>query len=133
MFVGQEVMLRRLKVDGTHNSIEQTQICVAKTFMTQGFVAFLTKNRKKNEREKHDKKKEKKRLFMCVGQEVMLRRLKVEVMAQLPPKRRQVVRLPAPKPSDWPPTELPVKDSEGGASAHAKHHSDSPEPSCETI
>lgn len=26
----------------------------------------------------------------------MLRRLKREVMAQLPPKRRQVVRLPAP-------------------------------------
>ncbi len=30
------------------------------------------------------------------AQEVMLRRLKREVMAQLPPKRRQVVRLPPP-------------------------------------
>lgn len=35
-------------------------------------------------------------------QEVMLRRLKREVMAQLPAKRRQVVRLPRPKPSEWP-------------------------------
>ena len=32
----------------------------------------------------------------------MLRRLKQEVMAQLPPKRRQVVRLPPPAPADWP-------------------------------
>lgn len=32
----------------------------------------------------------------------MLRRLKREVMAQLPPKRRQVVRLPPPAPGDWP-------------------------------
>ena len=36
------------------------------------------------------------------AQEVMLRRLKREVMAQLPPKRRQVVRLPPPAPADWP-------------------------------
>ncbi len=34
----------------------------------------------------------------------MLRRLKAEVLAQLPPKRRQVVRLPAPAPGDWPPS-----------------------------
>lgn len=40
----------------------------------------------------------------------MLRRLKRDVMAELPPKRRQVVRLPRPKPSDWPHQELP----EGG-------------------
>lgn len=39
----------------------------------------------------------------CVVQEVMLRRLKREVMSQLPAKRRQVVRLPRPRPSDWPP------------------------------
>ncbi len=32
----------------------------------------------------------------------MLRRLKREVMGQLPPKRRQVVRLPAPDASHWP-------------------------------
>lgn len=32
----------------------------------------------------------------------MLRRLKKDVMSQLPPKRRQVVRLPPPKPEDWP-------------------------------
>lgn len=32
----------------------------------------------------------------------MLRRLKREVMGQLPSKRRQVVRLPAPEPKDWP-------------------------------
>lgn len=37
-------------------------------------------------------------------QEVMLRRLKREVMSQLPAKRRQVVRLPRPRPSDWPTT-----------------------------
>lgn len=37
-------------------------------------------------------------------QEVMLRRLKREVMAQLPAKRRQVVRLPRPRPADWPPS-----------------------------
>lgn len=47
------------------------------------------------------------------GQEVMLRRLKVEVMAQLPPKRRQVVRLPAPKQADWPPSEMSVQDVKG--------------------
>lgn len=28
-------------------------------------------------------------------------------MAELPPKRRQVVRLPRPKPSDWPDQEVP--------------------------
>lgn len=33
----------------------------------------------------------------------MLRRLKREVMSQLPAKRRQVVRLPRPRASDWPP------------------------------
>lgn len=43
----------------------------------------------------------------------MLRRLKVEVMAQLPPKRRQVVRLPAPKQADWPPSEIPIQHAEG--------------------
>lgn len=32
----------------------------------------------------------------------MLRRLKEEVMSQLPPKRRQVIRLPHPRPEDWP-------------------------------
>lgn len=32
----------------------------------------------------------------------MIRRLKSEVMAQLPAKRRQVVRLPKPRPQDWP-------------------------------
>ena len=37
-----------------------------------------------------------------VLQEVMLRRLKREVMGQLPPKRRQVVLLPAPDNSHWP-------------------------------
>lgn len=36
----------------------------------------------------------------------MLRRLKRDVMAELPPKRRQVVRLPRPKPADWPNQEL---------------------------
>ena len=35
-------------------------------------------------------------------QVIMIRRLKAEVMAQLPPKRRQVVRLPKPRPQDWP-------------------------------
>ena len=35
-------------------------------------------------------------------QVIMIRRLKSEVMAQLPPKRRQVVRLPKPRPQDWP-------------------------------
>lgn len=39
-------------------------------------------------------------------QEVMLRRLKRDVMAELPPKRRQVVRLPRPKPADWPNQEV---------------------------
>jgi hypothetical protein len=40
-------------------------------------------------------------------QEVMLRRLKRDVMAELPPKRRQVVRLPRPKAADWPNQEVP--------------------------
>lgn len=39
---------------------------------------------------------------MCELQEVMLRRLKREVMGQLPPKRRQVVRLPPPEAKHWP-------------------------------
>ncbi|PSC75396.1 DNA annealing helicase and endonuclease ZRANB3 [Micractinium conductrix] len=34
--------------------------------------------------------------------EVMLRRLKRNVLSQLPPKRRQVIRLPKPPPSEWP-------------------------------
>ena len=37
----------------------------------------------------------------------MLRRLKRDVMAELPPKRRQVVRLPRPKSADWPNQEVP--------------------------
>ncbi|KAK9844937.1 hypothetical protein WJX74_008894 [Apatococcus lobatus] len=52
-------------------------------------------------------------LHLLLKQEVMLRRLKVEVMAQLPPKRRQVVRLPPPKQADWPPSEMSVQDVEG--------------------
>ncbi len=32
----------------------------------------------------------------------MLRRTKRDVLGQLPEKRRQVVRLPKPKPEDWP-------------------------------
>lgn len=32
-----------------------------------------------------------------------MRRLKAEVAEQLPAKRRQVVRLPKPRPQDWPP------------------------------
>ena len=34
--------------------------------------------------------------------QVMIRRLKRDVLAQLPPKRRQVIRLPKPAPEDWP-------------------------------
>ena len=49
------------------------------------------------------------------AQEVMLRRLKREVMGQLPPKCRQVVRLPPPEARLW------LKDfrrpSEGGSSS----------------
>ncbi len=45
--------------------------------------------------------------FFDLVQEVMLRRLKRDVMAELPPKRRQVVRLPRPKPADWPNQEVP--------------------------
>ena len=45
---------------------------------------------------------------MCtLVQEIMLRRLKRDVMAELPPKRRQVVRLPCPKPADWPNQKVP--------------------------
>ena len=47
------------------------------------------------------------------AQEVMLRRLKAEVLAQLPPKRRQVVRLPAPAPGDWPPSGHDGEEEEG--------------------
>lgn len=32
----------------------------------------------------------------------MVRRLKQDVMRELPPKRRQVIRLPAPRDCDWP-------------------------------
>ena len=35
-------------------------------------------------------------LHGLLTREVMIRRLKAEVMAQLPPKRRQVIRLPCP-------------------------------------
>ena len=34
-------------------------------------------------------------------QEVMIRRLKRDVMSQLPRKRRQIVRLPQPESKDW--------------------------------
>ena len=44
---------------------------------------------------------------------VMLRRLKREVMGQLPPKRRQVVRLPQPAREDWPPGHHQKKEGEG--------------------
>ena len=41
-------------------------------------------------------------LHLLLRQEVMLRRLKCDVLSQLPPKRRQVIRLPKPPPRDWP-------------------------------
>ena len=41
-------------------------------------------------------------LHLVLKQEVMIRRLKIEVLDQLPPKRRQVVRLPKPPAKDWP-------------------------------
>ncbi|KAK9843831.1 hypothetical protein WJX81_008228 [Elliptochloris bilobata] len=53
-------------------------------------------------------------LHALLKQEVMLRRLKSEVMAQLPPKRRQVVRLPPPAHAEWP---RAAGDEEGGGPA----------------
>jgi hypothetical protein len=41
-------------------------------------------------------------LHLLLRQEVMVRRLKRDVLAQLPPKRRQVIRLPKPPPEEWP-------------------------------
>jgi hypothetical protein len=41
-------------------------------------------------------------LHALLRQEVMVRRLKREVLAELPPKRRQVVRLPRPPAEQWP-------------------------------
>lgn len=41
-------------------------------------------------------------LHLVLRQEVMIRRLKVDVLTQLPPKRRQVIRLPKPPLPDWP-------------------------------
>ena len=41
-------------------------------------------------------------LHLLLKQEVMIRRLKKDVLDQLPPKRRQVVRLPKPPAKDWP-------------------------------
>jgi hypothetical protein len=52
----------------------------------------------------------------------MLRRLKRDVMSQLPAKRRQVVRLPRPRASDWPPAgghKSDGKDWSVSASARA--------------
>ena len=51
---------------------------------------------------------------LCQLQEVMLRRLKREVMGQLPPKRRQVVRLPLPEAKHWPKEFR--RPSDGGSS-----------------
>lgn len=41
-------------------------------------------------------------LHLLLRQEVLIRRLKREVLRQLPGKRRQVIRLPKPPPRDWP-------------------------------
>jgi hypothetical protein len=41
-------------------------------------------------------------LHLLLRQEIMLRRLKRDVLDQLPAKRRQVIRLPKPPPKDWP-------------------------------
>ncbi|GAB4813573.1 hypothetical protein N2152v2_000619 [Parachlorella kessleri] len=41
-------------------------------------------------------------LHGLLRREVMLRRLKRDVLSQLPPKRRQVIRLPKPKAEHWP-------------------------------
>lgn len=53
--------------------------------------------------------------------EVMLRRLKQDVLSQLPPKRRQVIRLPKPAASEWPKlaegATRHADDSEGSASS----------------
>ncbi|WIA10259.1 hypothetical protein OEZ85_010458 [Tetradesmus obliquus] len=50
---------------------------------------------------------------------LMVRRLKRDVMAQLPPKRRQVVRLPYPPPHCWPKQQEPGKDKQHNAAAAA--------------
>ena len=41
-------------------------------------------------------------LHILLKQEVMIRRLKIEVLDQLPAKRRQVISLPRPSSTDWP-------------------------------
>jgi hypothetical protein len=59
--------------------------------------------------------------------EVMVRRLKRDVLAQLPPKRRQVIRLPQPPASRWPQgafedlaSAAPEKKGGGGGGAAAR-------------
>ncbi|KAL0027354.1 hypothetical protein WJX79_003195 [Trebouxia sp. C0005] len=56
-------------------------------------------------------------LHALLKEELMLRRLKRDVMAELPPKRRQVVRLPRPKPADWPSQEVPEDAEDSGSEA----------------
>lgn len=41
-------------------------------------------------------------IHLVLKREIMVRRLKSQVLDQLPPKRRQVVRLPKPPAKDWP-------------------------------
>ncbi|GAX84585.1 hypothetical protein CEUSTIGMA_g12006.t1 [Chlamydomonas eustigma] len=59
-------------------------------------------------------------LHGLLTREVMIRRLKRDVMAELPPKRRQVIRLPKPAPANWPDgsgLRQPVQTDVGGASS----------------
>ncbi|PRW44334.1 DNA annealing helicase and endonuclease ZRANB3 [Chlorella sorokiniana] len=48
--------------------------------------------------------------------EIMLRRLKRDVLSQLPPKRRQIIRLPKPAASEWPKAPRGAKRHKAAAS-----------------
>lgn len=61
-------------------------------------------------------------LHLVLRHEIMIRRLKSDVLTQLPPKRRQVIRLPKPPLADWP--ESPSVDAAGGATAPVGLHHD---------
>ncbi|CAG9466200.1 unnamed protein product [Pedinophyceae sp. YPF-701] len=61
-------------------------------------------------------------LHRLLRREVMVRRLKADVLAELPPIRRQVVRLEKPKGYQWPPparAQAPGADSSGSGDGEA--------------
>eukprot|EP00890_Picochlorum_soloecismus_P004235 jgi/Picsp_1/4812/NSC_02180-R1_zinc finger ran-binding domain-containing protein 3-like len=63
-----------------------------------------------------------KELHLLLKHEVMIRRLKKDVLGQLPAKRRQVISLPRPPQSEWPESSTKLKADSSNWTRMSEHH-----------